>query len=294
MSGTAASTKVWRRVGAHARDALLKSLTVPEIRTILADVARTRAAALAPGELMRRWREDRFVTPSASDPRVLARLQARLWDALPADFTGVELSPLTALGSVTQLSGVSQNRVITTMRGTEVVFDPVHPLALEASRLRRSGRTRVHLAACQRVAHAWDDGTGQHETRFALVSSAPDAGGFATEADLIDLHVDYWRDVMGTLVPGGRVELVVAESTLEGHLAERGTRDGLIVVDGADGPWRNPYSGASFRLVDADGAILGDGGLVTWTQTLTRNRKDRCLVSGIAVDPLLEAFAREP
>lgn len=293
MNGTAASTKVWRRVGAPARDALLRSLTVPEIRSILADIARARAQALAPAELMRRWREDRFASPSVADPRVSVRLQARLWDALPPDFAGVELSPLTSLGSVSHLSGVSQNRVITTMRGTEVVLDPVHPLALEASRLRRSGRTRVHLAACQRVAHAWDDGIPQHEMRLGLASSAPDAGGFATEAELIDLHVDYWREVMGTLVPGGHVELMVTEAALERRVADHGTRDGLIVVDGADGPWRNPYSCAAFRLVDADGTILGDGGLVQWTQTLTRNRKDRCLVSGVSVDQMLASFTPE-
>ena len=34
--------------------------------------------------------------------------------------------------------------------------------------------------------------------------------------------------------------------------------------------------------------VLGDGGFVPWTQALTRNRKDRCLVSGISVDALVQ------
>ncbi len=32
---------------------------------------------------------------------------------------------------------------------------------------------------------------------------------------------------------------------------------------------------------------VGDGGFVTWTQALTRNRKDRCLVSGVSVDAIV-------
>lgn len=48
MSGTAASTKVWRRIGVHAREALLRTLNPIELRTILADVARSRASDQTP------------------------------------------------------------------------------------------------------------------------------------------------------------------------------------------------------------------------------------------------------
>ena len=62
MSGTAASAKVWRRIGSHARDALLKSLAPLELRAILADVARSRAFVQTPADLIKRWREDRDKT----------------------------------------------------------------------------------------------------------------------------------------------------------------------------------------------------------------------------------------
>lgn len=290
MSGpTAASSRVWRRLGVLARDALLRGLPPAELRSILADVARVRAGALTDADLMKRWREDRYLTPAPVDPRALLALQGALWRALPEEFSGLELSPLTTLGSVSHLSGVSQNRVITTVRGNESVLDPVHPLALEASRLRRSGHSRVHLAAAIRAAHAWDNGPqAQHETRFGLVSSAPDSGAFLTEADLLDLHLDYWREIVGTLVPGGRIELHTPEAAIAERVADRGSADGLIVVTvDAPGAYRNPYTAAAFRILGPDGLELGDGGLVPWTQALTRNRKDRCLVSGISVDALL-------
>lgn len=289
MSGaTAASSRVWRRLGALARDALLRGLPAQELRAILADIARVRARALTDADLMKRWREDRWVTPAEVDPRRIMALEAVLWEALPGEFTPVQLSPLTVLGSVSHLTGVSQNRVLTSMRGTESVLDPVHPLAFEASRLRRSGHSRVHLAGGVRTIHAWDNGPQpQHETRFGLASSAPDGGGFQTEADLADLHLDFWREVVGTLVPGGRIELYVPEATIAERLAQRGSADGLIVVTvSAPSAYRNPYTGVAFRILGPDDADLGDGGLVPWTQTLTRNRKDRCFVSGISVDAL--------
>lgn len=295
MSGTAASTKVWRRIGVHAREALLRTLNPIELRTILADVARSRASDQTPADLIKRWREDKLLAPSMLDPREALPITAKLWEVVPPEFVGVTLSQLTSLGSGIHLGGLGQNRVVTTMRGTEVLADPKHGLALEASRRRRNGHSRVHLATHARCTHAWDHSEeSSHELRFALVSSAPDGGGLSTEADLLDLHLDYWREIMGTVVPRGRIELTVWDSTLAGLIEARGTRDGVIVVDSASDerrPWRNPYTTAAFRfVVDGDGDEaheVGDGGFVTWTQALTRNRKDRCLVSGVSVDAIV-------
>ena len=295
MSGTAASTKVWRRIGVHAREALLRTLNPIELRTILADVARSRASDQTPADLIKRWREDKLLEPSMLDPREALPITAKLWEVVPPEFVGVTLSQLTSLGSGIHLGGLGQNRVVTTMRGTEVLADPKHGLALEASRRRRNGHSRVHLATHARCTHAWDHSEeSSHELRFALVSSAPDGGGLSTEADLLDLHLDYWREIMGTVVPRGRIELTVWDSTLAGLIEARGTRDGVIVVEGTSDerrPWRNPYTTAAFRfVVDGDGDEaheIGDGGFVTWTQALTRNRKDRCLVSGVSVDAIV-------
>ena len=295
MSGTAASTKVWRRIGVHAREALLRTLNPIELRTILADVARSRASNQTPADLIKRWREDKLLEPSMLDPREALPITAKLWEVVPPEFVGVTLSQLTSLGSGIHLGGLGQNRVVTTMRGTEVLADPKHGLALEASRRRRNGHSRVHLATHARCTHAWDHSEeSSHELRFALVSSAPDGGGLSTEADLLDLHLDYWREIMGTVVPRGRIELTVWDSTLAGLIEARGTRDGVIVVEGTSDerrPWRNPYTTAAFRfVVDGDGDEaheVGDGGFVTWTQALTRNRKDRCLVSGVSVDAIV-------
>ncbi|MFV0450992.1 MAG: hypothetical protein ACK5LS_01920 [Propioniciclava sp.] len=287
MSGpTAASVRVWRRLGAHARTALIRDLPAEDLRIILSDVARARATVSSEEDLLTRWREDAFLQPSLADPRLTLALQTRLWQALPSDFEAVSLSPFTALGSVTRLSGTGQNRVVSTMRGSEVVYDPVHPLALEASRRRRGGYTRVHLAACVQSAHAWEvDEAPRHETRFAAVSSAPDGGSWSTEVSLMAAHLGFWIEALLPVLPTVRLEVVAWEDTARDRLQDSGALDHERVSWGGDGPmWRHPYTVAAFRIMTDDGASLGDGGLVQWTQALTGNRKDRCVISGVSLE----------
>jgi hypothetical protein len=81
-------------------------------------VARARAGRATPADVMRRWQHDRFVRPAACDPRRVDAIEARLWQLLPAEFTGIELSPVTPLGTCTAVVPVSQNRIVTTVRTT--------------------------------------------------------------------------------------------------------------------------------------------------------------------------------
>ncbi|GAA1723539.1 hypothetical protein GCM10009809_19260 [Isoptericola hypogeus] len=146
-----ASVRVWRDVPDDVRALLESRLPAADLRTLLLDVAAARAGAIRPAEVLARWRQDRLVRPGASDPRRLAALEAALWDALPDAFDGVELSPVAPLGTVAALAPVSQHRVVTTMRLTEVVSDSTNALAVEAA-ARRAERPRdeaVHLAAVQ-------------------------------------------------------------------------------------------------------------------------------------------------
>ncbi|MFY9670714.1 MAG: hypothetical protein WAK44_22425, partial [Trebonia sp.] len=146
--------RVWRQLAGAPRAALEHDLSQADLQTLLLDVASERAATVTPARLMRRWRQDRYVTPSDSDPRKVWRTEARLWALLPGEFTGVELSPVTPLGTCTALGPVSQNRVMSTIRGSEVVSDPTNVLAVEAAWRRREAIPRedpVHLACCQPV-----------------------------------------------------------------------------------------------------------------------------------------------
>jgi len=203
-----AGDRVWQAMPAGTRQALTRRLPPTDLQTLLIAVARERAGQVTPADVMRRWQRDRFVRPASADPRRLAAVEARLWQLLPDEFTGIELSPVAPLGTCTAVGPVSQNRIVTTVRATEVVSDCTNALAVEAAVRRRSQARdgHTHLAACQRLLRAQVFGPGQaaHFRLFALVSSARDSGYGRTEASMLTRHLAYWLDVLDTLIPRRR------------------------------------------------------------------------------------------
>ncbi|HEY0936853.1 MAG TPA: hypothetical protein VGD91_24355 [Trebonia sp.] len=298
-----AAERIWRALPPGTREALERGLSPTDLQTLLLAVARTRAGQVRPADVLRRWRSDRFVRPAATDARRLAAVEARLWQLLPAGFAGLELSPVTPLGTCGAVGPVSQNRVVATIRNTEVVSDSTNVLALEAA-ARRRGQPKdgqVDLAACHRLLRAQDFGPGAaaHFRLFTLVSSARDRGSGRTEADMLTRHLAYWLDVLAALVPHRQpqVELTVSgRPVLAERLADtvRPALGGRAVLL-ADRPdrtrGRGYYAGFALRVTAGQGAgrdrvELGDGGLTTWTARLTQNAKERCLVSCIATERL--------
>ncbi|MEE6257791.1 hypothetical protein [Plantactinospora sonchi] len=301
-----AERRVWARLPAGT-DAALRGLSATDLQTLLLSVARIRASRVRPAELLRRWRSDRFVRPATSDPRALGAVEARMWRLLPARFEGVELSPVVPLGTSSAVGPVSQNRIVTTMRSTEVLSDSTNALAIEAAdrRLRQPATGEVHLAASHRQLRAQRFGPGMaaHFRLLTLVSSARDTGSGRTQARLLALHLGYWQRVLATLPPSAtpRLRFTVFDNPV---LAERITDTVLPALDAADRTaasavpvveegdrerGRGYYADAALRITFWQGGEvveLGDGGFTTWTAQLTGNAKERCLVSCLATERL--------
>ncbi len=194
------SERVWAKLPDGSRDALVDGLSASELQSVLLEVSRERAAKVTPARLLQRWQQDRFVRPSLADPRQLVKTQARLWERLPARFEGVELSPVTPLGTC------SASRPSTRTRWSARSAVPRSPATRPTSSRSRPpydvvpDRPRVDLAACQRVVRAQAvDGPGMfaHFQLFALVSSARDTGSGRIEAEMLIDHLRFWHDVLG-------------------------------------------------------------------------------------------------
>ncbi len=296
--------RVWRAMPARSREALTRDLPPTDLQTLLIAVARARADRVTPADVMRRWQHDRFVRPASSDPRRVAAVEARLWQLLPAEFTGIELSPVAPLGTCTAVAPVSQNRIVTTARNTEVVSDSTNALAVEAATRRRAQPKdgRVDLAACHRQlrAQAFGPGAAAHFRLFALVSSARDSGSGRAEAGLLTRHLAYWLDVLETLIPHRqpRIELsvfdnpVIAERLTDTIRPSFGDRAALLTDEPGRTRGRGYYNGFALRITALGEIELGDGGLTTYTAQLTQDAKERCLVSCIATERLT-ALAEE-
>jgi hypothetical protein len=300
---SAVSRRVWRQVAAGPRAALEHGLTPTDLQSLLLDVSRRRAAAVTPARLMQRWRQDRYVQPVASDPRLVWQLEARLWALLPEEFAGVDLSPVAPLGCCSAVGPVSQDQVISTNRGSEVVSDPTNVLALEAaSRRQRSGSPSVSLAACHRVLRGQHfDGPGlfQHFRLFALVTSARDRGSGRTEAALLTTHLQFWARALSELLPARRAAV---RFTVFGfpplHERMRDTvlpglqplpRGVAVEEDAGRERARGYYERGAIRLdaeAEAGWRELGDGGFTDWTAQLLNDAKERCFISCVSTERL--------
>ncbi|MEV6348120.1 hypothetical protein [Actinoplanes sp. NPDC051851] len=285
MELSPAERRVWNRLPSGTRDALL-GLPPTDLQTLLLSVAKSRASRIRPQHLLRRWREDRFVRPAETDLRSTAAAEAHLWNLLPPDFEGVELSPVAPIGTCSALAPVSQNRVVTTMRSTEVLSDATNALALEAAtrRLRQPRSGAVHLAASHRLLRAQQFGPGApaHFRLFSLVSSARDTGSGSTQARMLTLHLAYWHRVLPSL----RLLYTVIDSDV---LRERITDAVSLTVPVEEEPDRRRgagyYRGAAIRLVTT-AQELGDGGFTTWTAQLMNDAKELCFTSCLSIDRL--------
>jgi hypothetical protein len=167
----------WADAGLDAalREALTHRLPPNELWSLLLAVLETRAARRTPAMVRQQWEQDRFVQPSAIDQRTLTHLDSHLLDAASA-FEALELSPVAPLGSCSSVALTSQNRIVSTARGTEVVSDPTNVLALEcARRLRAAPDAVVKLATSHRCLRAQPvpkrPGFAQHFRMFCLASA---------------------------------------------------------------------------------------------------------------------------
>jgi hypothetical protein len=288
-----AERRVWARLPDGTRESLA-GLSTSDLQTLLLSLARTRASRVRPADLLRRWREDRFVRPATSDPRALAALEARMWRLLPADFEGVELSPVAPLGTCTAVTAQSQDRVVSTVRTAEVVSDSTNALAIEAAhrRLGQPAGGEVHLAACHRMLRAqrFPAGFGSHFRLFALVSSARDTGSGATQARLLIRHLSFWRSVLPAEIQP-RLLYTVFDSPV---LRERINDTVAPAVDVTEQPdrehGRGYYVEAAIRIA-AGADEIGDGGFTTWTAQLMGDAKERCLVSCVSTERLAQCSA---
>lgn len=300
---------VWSQLPVGTRSALVERLSRTELQSLLLAVARERARTVRPADLLRHWQDDRFVRPAATDPRALAAVEARMWQLLPAEVEGVELSPVAPLGTCSALAPVSQNNTVATIRLTEVVSDASNALAIEAAarRRRQPAAGEVHLATSHRQLRSQAVGAqlSAHFRLFTLVSSARDTGAGRTQARLLILHLGYWRRVLGMLLPAARPQLRLTvfdrpavrkrvDDTVRPVLSATGTALGAVplIEEPARRRGRGYYVDAAVRCTIRDGRAageLGDGGFTTWTSQLLSDAKERCLVSCLATERLAAA-----
>lgn len=286
------------------RQALAQGMAATELWSLLLSVLEQRAAQRPPSVVRQQWETDRFVQPCAVNQRTLNELDSHLL-AAAADFEALELSPLAPLASCSTVALTSQNRIVSTARGTEVVSDPTNVLALEcARRLREAPDAVIKLTTSHRCVRAQAipkrPGFAAHFRMFCLASAAHERKdhGFATEA-LIE-HIRTHLAALDRLEQHGyrfpERKLRLLSTPERSHLAQRITAAipeipvTLALLE------HKYYDGLRFMLdagtPDGNAIPLIDGGAFDWLRKLTDNKRMVYVASGMGSQLAAMLFRR--
>ena len=284
-------------------EALTDRLSPTDLSSLLLEVFRRRAATRTPRDLLVDHTENRFCRPSVVDAHVLAEWDRIAFGALPSDFEVMELSPLAPLGVCSVIATVSQNKIVSTTRGVEVVSDGTNVLALECALRRRAGRSKgedasVKLAASMRVVRAQQFEGARSFAHFRLLhlcSAGRDSGTSQFVFDALVEHVAIQLRALRTFL-GAAAPLRVALTDLSTHESSepwtervigalRGDHpDAEFVIDQQRESGRGYYRNVCFKLfvrVADEWLDIGDGGDVDWTARLLSDRRERLFISGV-------------
>jgi hypothetical protein len=261
--------------------------------SLLLGVADERAKSRSSADLQRQWQNDRFVAPAYVDQRKQLAMDSHLL-AVASDFEALELSPLAPLGVCSAIAPTSQNRVVSTMRGTEVVSDPTNVLALEsARRLRLDSAATVKLATSHRCVRAQSlpnrPGMAAHFKLFCITTAGHETNDHNFLVNAFVEHLRFHLNAFERLNQHGyrlhhpTVQLSVASS--RAHLVARITAAFPNVTFEQQLLTQDYYHGIRFtisaRSPTGEDIALSDGGAFNWLEKLTANRKMVFVASAI-------------
>jgi hypothetical protein len=287
-----------------ATAALFETLPASEVWSLLLEVMDRRAKQRSPSDLTRQWDRDGFTRPAPVDQRTLTALDGHLLTAAAA-FEAVELSPLAPLGCCSVIGLASQNKIVSAIRGTEVVADPTNVFALEcARRLREDPGQIVRLATCHRCVRGQEfpkrPGYAQHFRIFCLATAGRERQDHSFLVDALAEHIATHLHALNRLeqhgyaFPNRRVRILATAE--RAALAERlaaTVQSSPVERDALDHAY---YGGLRFMIHarSADGADvpLIDGGAFDWVARLASNNRLVFVASGMGAQLAAQVFRR--
>ncbi|MGI8588526.1 MAG: hypothetical protein ACR2M0_12700 [Chloroflexia bacterium] len=287
-----------------------------DLQSLMLAVYGRRAVRQTPSRVLDQYAQNRFVGPATVSLRAIAAVDSLALAHADPLFEALDLAPVCPLGTVAALTGLDQNRIVSTARNTEVVSDSTNVLALECALRRRAARRQtprddgwVRLCTSHRLLRAQYYGQTtwrSHFRLFALCTAGRDSPAARFECAALAEHLGFYLALMAALPTLGYelrdIRIVVTdlgadraalEQEVFGPLAAR-LAGVEFEFDPEQTSGRGYYDWLRFHLYATDAAgvahEIGDGGFTDWTQQLLSDRRERLLISGISTERICELF----
>jgi len=293
--------KIQHRTGIDLVTILAEELSGSALNSLLLEVFDRKAGQLKPSQLLQQYRMNRFVQPAAVD---VLQLRAKELSTLQwlqqYGFVPLELSPVSLLGTCAAVGPVSQKKIISATRGTEVLSDATNAIALHIADLKKRKNNADLLKFCTTHRHVRTPpvkvkGHSPHFTIACCVSAGIDTGNLAFEINAIREH---FLALQAVLLQVFQTEVKYfklqprAGYKQGDQLADR-ISDNIknmfpVAIDTKATP-NDYYQGIQYKAVisvQGEEIEIADGGFVNWTQQLLQNKKERCFISGLGIDYL--------
>ncbi len=192
-------TKILQRIGQPDLVRILtEDLTGTELNTILLDVFSDVSSKLSPPQLLNRYQSNRFVKPADLPVLELKRMELDMLELFKRlSFEPIELSPVSVLGSCSVVATADQDKILSALRGTEVLADATNSIALHICDLKQnkslSSRTdMISFSTVQRHVRTQQitgKGFTPHFKIGCLVTAGTDTGSFSFEKEALLQHI---------------------------------------------------------------------------------------------------------
>lgn len=285
---------------------LSTQLSSSDLSSLLLEVYQQKAGQVRADTLLQQYRQNIFAQPATTDMvQVLEKELQVLRYLQQHHYQPLELSPVAQFGSCSAVGTVSQKKIISAIRNTEVQADATNALALHIAALRQAGSSpqeRMRYCTVHRHIRVMQlpplKGYTPHFKVACMVAAGKDTGNFAFErVSLQEQLLHIYELLSGTFgLTGIRVKLLPREGYKQGavlldaqlkHLS--GNLPFEVQADHTASP-NNYYKGIQFKImapINGQDIEIADGGFVDWTQQLLGNNKERCLISGIGLSLLV-------
>lgn len=310
--------KILRKTGIPELPEILSGRLSPsELQSLMLEVYNQQSDFIKISKTYHDYLKNRFVHPSEISQSDFLKFDILALSLLPEDFRSIELSPLAPVGTCSALSNMSQKRIITTSRNTEVVADSTNFLALESARRRKAelradsrSTSRIKLCSSHRLIRGQtfdlEKKFTAHFRIFSLCTAGRDEGHMKFETVSLREHISFYLKMFEKML---NKQDVTSVETFITDFSEKFNEQLLNEViapltkeysgfrfsfDPNRKTAKNYYDNICFRIaVTSEDGIdydLVDGGFTDWTRKLLSNEKERLLTSGIGTELLLKAF----